>query len=388
MPADLRGADAATVRAAVESGDPLPGTAGFAGELDGVLVRDVLGRELVYVDSQDPTAWSFDPDDLGGPELLAAGHLRPLADDSDADGTSSRPVWTLPDPDPDPELDEDAAIERLRTAVAGSIDAAAGSIDAVGESTDGAEKSGLAVAFSGGVDSTAIAARTDAPLYVAGFEGSHDLEAARSAAAAVGREDDLRVVEVTHEAIERAVGEVVAATGRTNAMDVGIAVPLYLVAERVAADGYDRLALGQGADELFGGYAKVAKAPEDPRVSADTVRGARRETVLGLPDGLERDLRTLRGAGVEPVTPLLHDRVVRLALELPGELLVAGEERKVAFRRAVAPWVPASVADRDKKALQYGSLVARELDRLARQNGFKRRLNDHVRKYVESITES
>jgi asparagine synthase (glutamine-hydrolysing) len=48
--------------------------------------------------------------------------------------------------------------------------------------------------------------------------------------------------------------------------------------------------------------------------------------------------------------------------------------------------VPASIVDRDKKALQYGSLVARELDRMARQAGFKRRLNDHVRKYVESIT--
>jgi len=380
MTADLRGADAVTVRAAIESGDPLPGTAGFADELDGALVRDVLGRELVYVDRQDPSAWAFDPDDLADPELVPAGHLRPLADGPDTDGETARRVWTLPDPDPDPELDEDVAIERLRTAVAGSI-------DAVAESTDGTEKSGLAVAFSGGVDSTAIAARTDAPLYVAGFEGSHDLEAAHSAAAAIGRGDDLRVVEVTHEAIERAVGEVVAATGRTNAMDVEIAVPLYLVAERVAADGYDRLALGQGADELFGGYAKVAKAPDDPRVAADTVRNARRETVLGLPDGLERDLRTLRWAGVEPVTPLLHDRIVQRALELPGELLVAGEERKVAFRRAVGAWVPASVADRDKKALQYGSLVTRELDRLARQNGFKRRLNDHVRKYAESITE-
>jgi len=379
MTPDLRGTDPATVRRAIEETDPLPGTAGFAGELDDALVRDVLGRELVYTDRAESTAWSFDPGDLEDPALVAPGHRRPLNTglstgeaETDTTPVSDRRVWTLPDPGPNP--DEDDAVERVRTAVKRSVDAVDGT--------------GLAVAFSGGVDSTAIAARTGAPLYVAGFEDSHDLTAARSAAAAIDREDDLRVVDVTHEAIERAVVEVVAATGRTNAMDVQIAVPLYLVAERVAADGYDRLALGQGADELFGGYAKVAKAPEDPRVEAETVRGARRETVLGLPDQLERDLRTLRAAGVEPVAPLLHDRVVRSALELPGELLVAGDERKVAFRRAVASWVPASVADRDKKALQYGSLVARELDRLARQNGFKRRLNDHVRKYVESITDS
>jgi asparagine synthase (glutamine-hydrolysing) len=360
----LRGADPAVVRQARENRDPLPGTGGFAGELDGALVRDVLGRELVYAD-QESNEWAFDPDDLAEPALVPAGHVRAL--DS---GGGARRRWTLPDPEPEP--DADTAVESVR--------------EAVRDSVDSVDESGLAVAFSGGVDSTAIAARVDAPLYVAGFEGSHDVEAARSAAAALDRAVDLRVVEVTHDDIERGVREVVAATGRTNAMDVQIAVPLYLLAERVAADGHDRLALGQGADELFGGYAKVAGAPDDDRVAADTVRGARRETVLGLPDQIERDLRTLRGAGVEPVTPLLHDDVVRAALALPDELLVSGDERKVGFRRAVGEWVPASVADRDKKALQYGSLVARELDRMARQAGFKRRLNDHVRKYVESIT--
>jgi asparagine synthase (glutamine-hydrolysing) len=361
----VRGVDDGTVRAAVESGDPLPGTAGFAGELAGSLVRDVLGRELVYAD-RESDAWSFDPGDLTDPSLLPAGHARPLA------GGESRRRWTLPDPAP--ERDGDAAVRAVRGAVRERVDAV--------------DESGLAVAFSGGVDSTAVATRVDAPLYVAGFEGSHDVEAARSGATVLGREADLRVVEVTHDDIERAVRGVVAATGRTNAMDVQIAASLWLVAERVAADGYDRLALGQGADELFGGYAKVADAPRDDRVTAETVRAARRETVLGLPDQLERDLRTLRGAGVEPVVPLLHDSVVRAALALPGRLLVDGDDRKVGFRRAVGAWVPPSMVDRDKKALQYGSLVARELDRMARQAGFKRRLNDHVRTYVESITGS
>jgi asparagine synthase (glutamine-hydrolysing) len=40
----LAGTDAAIVREALDSRDPLPGTGGFAGELDGRLVRDVLGR--------------------------------------------------------------------------------------------------------------------------------------------------------------------------------------------------------------------------------------------------------------------------------------------------------------------------------------------------------
>ncbi|MFC3476177.1 asparagine synthase C-terminal domain-containing protein [Halobacterium litoreum] len=352
----MRGAAADAVETALADGDPLPGTAGFAGELpDSRLVRDVLGRELCYYDGDD---WSYDPGDLSNPTLLPAGHVREDGEVGEA--------WTLPDPPADGER----PVERVRETIEGAL--------------AGLSESGLAVAFSGGVDSALIASAVEAPLYVVGYEGSTDIEAARDAADAMGRAEDLRVHEVTLDDIEAAVPPVARAIGRTNAMDVQIALPLYLVAERVAADGFERLALGQGADELFGGYAKVAKAPDDPRTDADTVRGARRETLLSLPDQLERDLLALRAAGVEPVTPLLRDDVVRAALSLPGEWLVSGETRKRALREAARERLPDSVASRDKKAVQYGSLVAREVDRLARQAGFKRRMDDHVTKYVES----
>ncbi|ELZ22255.1 asparagine synthase [Halosimplex carlsbadense 2-9-1] len=356
----LRGASTETVRRALADGDPLSGTAGFAGSVDGRVVRDVLGRQPVFTEADDPSAWSFDPAALSNPATVPAGHVR------GPDGDER--VWTLPNPRP--ATDERAAVRAVRSAVRGAIDDTA--------------TEGLAVAFSGGVDSAALAARLDAPLYVAGFPESHDVEAARTAAAKLDR--DLRVVEVTHGDIERAVPEVAGATRRANAMDVSIALPLYLVAERAASEGFDRLAVGQGADELFGGYAKVARAPEDDRVAADTVRGARREVVGTLPDQLERDVLALRGAGVEPVAPLLSDRVVAAALDLPGGLLVTDRgERKWALRLAVREWVPDPVAFREKKAVQYGSLVSRELDRLARQAGFKRRMDDHVGQYVDSL---
>jgi asparagine synthase (glutamine-hydrolysing) len=39
----------------------------------------------------------------------------------------------------------------------------------------------------------------------------------------------------------------------------------------------------------------------------------------------------------------------------------------------------------DKKAVQYGTYVSRELDRLARQAGFKRRMDDHVGQYLDAL---
>ncbi len=356
----ITGTDAALVRRALAEADPLPGTRGFAGEVADCLVRDVLGRQPLFSESGRRRPWSHDPTTLDDPVAVPPGHTR------GADGDTR--VWTLPDPAP--AADHEEAIAAVRSALDRTV---------TNVSTDG-----LAVAFSGGVDSAVLAARLDAPLYTVGFPGSHDVEAARSAAAALDRH--VRVVELDHDALEDAVPRLVAALGRTNAMDIQIALPLFLVAEAASADGFDRLAVGQGADELFGGYAKVARAPDDPRVEADTVRGARREVLQTLPAQLERDVLALRAAGVEPVAPLLHDRVVRAALSLPGALLVTDRgERKWALRRAVRNWLPDPVVFREKKAVQYGSLVSRELDRLARQHGFKRRMDDHVTQYIESL---
>ncbi len=375
----LRGASAQTVRNTLAAGDPLPGASGcgsaamggFGGLVDGQLVCDVLGRQPVYSErnAADPTAekaWSFSPGDLTEPVVVPPGVVRT------ADGDSQQ--LTLPEPSVD---DPSSAQTAVSTALKGAL-----GLETDRRSTD------TAVAFSGGIDSALVAAGyPEAPLYVIGFEGSHDIATAREAAAAMGRGGDLHILELDHKTLENAVSRVVEATGRTNPMDVSIALPLVLVAERAQADGFGRLALGQGADELFGGYSKVVDPAADHRVTAETVRGAVTETIRTLPGQLERDVCGLQSVGLEPVTPFLQDRVVAAALRLPGELLAAQTERKIALRTFARNErvVPESVASTDKKAVQYGSYVSRELDRLARQAGYKRRMDDHVGQYIRSL---
>ena len=377
----LRGASPAVVRAALDAGDPLPGASGrgppamggFGGLFEGRLVRDVLGRQPLYSEREadDPTvegAWAFVPTALDDPVVVPPGAVRTV------DGDSQRLTM------PEPAVDDPVTAQRaVNTALLEALRIA-----------DEDTPADTAVAFSGGVDSALVAAGLpDAPLYVIGFEGSHDIATAREAAAAMGRTDDLSVIELDHETLETAVPRVARAIGRTNPMDVSIALPLLLVAERVRADGYSRLALGQGADELFGGYSKVVDPKADHRVEADTVREAVNETITTLPEQLERDVCGLEAVGVEPVTPFLQDRVVDAALRLPGELLATGEERKIALRAFARDEdvLPKPVASTDKKAVQYGSYVSRELDRLARQAGYKRRMDDHVGQFIRSLCE-
>ncbi len=354
----LRGADPTVVRRAIEDERALPGGQGFAGVYDGRLVRDVLGREPLFVETASPPdgrpTWAFTPTDLDQPRPFPAGAVG---------DPEPRQLWKLPADRPPADEPIDALERAIRAALADL-------------SAD------VPVAFSGGVDSGVVASATDGPLIVTGFPESHDLAAAREGAAALDR--PLEICQLDHDRLREAVEVVTRATGRTNPMDVAIAVPLYLAARVAAEAGYDRLAVGQGADELFGGYAKIAKAPTDSRVEADTVRGARTEVLRTLPDQLERDVLAIRAAGVDPVAPLLDDRVVEAALELPEAQLVDGERRKVGLRAAVEGMVPEAIRTREKKALQYGTYVSRELDRLARRAGFKRRMDDHVGRYIEA----
>ncbi len=353
----IRGTTPEVVRTAIADRDSFPGTRGFAGAVDGRLVRDVLGRQPLFVDataqcSSGPPPWAFTPTELDTPQLFPAGHVGT---------TDPESLWSLP-------TAPSSSISTLTHAITAALDDIEDTIP---------------VAFSGGIDSGAIAAAGSGPLFAAGFPDSPDLVAATAGADALKR--SLHTVELDHERLQQAVVTVATATGRTNPMDVTIAVPLYLTAVAVKEAGYDRLALGQGADELFGGYAKVAKAPSDPRVDATTVRAARDEVLQTLPAQLPRDILAVRAAGVDPVLPLLDDRVVVAGLGLPESALVSESQRKVGLRKAVADWVPESIRRRDKKAVQYGTYVSRELDRLARQAGFKRRMDNHVGKYISSL---
>jgi asparagine synthase (glutamine-hydrolysing) len=353
------------------------------------LGRDVLGRYPVYYDTERKDRWAFDPTELDAPELLPAGTARILPNDPDHPGDpNAERLFDLPagTPDHDDPAEVGGLLHRNLNGAFADVER-----EARGENHR------VAVAFSGGVDSAVVAAglrearrrqaaddaAADPNCYVVGFPDSQDVAVARETAALL--DFDLRVVEVTHRKLERAVPEVARAIGRTNPMDVSIALPLYLAGERAAAEGYTHLAVGQGADELFGGYQKVVDPADDHRVEADTVRGARRETLLSLPDQLPRDVLALRAAGVEPVAPFLDDRIVDIALDLAPNCIVDGERRKVALREAASHRLPVAVAEREKKAVQYGSNVSRELDRLARQAGFKRRMDDHVGQYVRSL---
>ena len=222
------------------------------------------------------------------------------------------------------------------------------------------------ILFSSGLDSTLIAylasRHSDVVLYTAGTEDSPDLEWARKVADYFGWELRERVFDL--EDVEEAARKVIFAIEEPNPMNLAIGLPLYFATGLAGEDGVRVLLSGQGADELFGGYAKYIERPE--LMWEDLLNIAERN--------LARDDKVAMLNGVEGRFPFLSLPVVGIALRTPVGLKIAEGERKVILRRlALGLGIPEWIANREKKAAQYGSRAQKLLEKLAKREGLSLR---------------
>ena len=225
------------------------------------------------------------------------------------------------------------------------------------------------VAFSGGVDSALIADIAGLPVVAVGMNGSHDALWAAKAARMMGL--DLDIVTPT----EREVAEAIRRTVRAipdpkNPIEVSIATTLFFVAAWAAEQGHTRILAGQGADELFGGYARYLSSPDLPaeleRDIADHGRQRARDQAVAA----------LHGAYFS--MPYIDIRVMRAARSIPAGERVRGGVRKHPLREVAERHIPAEIARAEKKAMQYGSGIWQTMRRLSRQNGYKKSVQGYL----------
>jgi len=230
-----------------------------------------------------------------------------------------------------------------------------------------------AVALSGGVDSALVAALARRDCIVVGVEGSADLKQAKVVADVLDL--SLKTVTIDPGRIEEALAEVLAVIPRSNPVDASIAATLYFVAEWAGDHGYERILAGQGADELFGGYARY--------LETDTLAIDLERDFLSLPLQSARDQAVAGLFDAYFSLPYLDVRVMRAAGAIPAEEKVRGGIRKRPLRKVAALYMPIGVAYREKKAMQYGSGVMREMRRSARRRRYK-----GVQEWLNSIRRS
>ena len=219
----------------------------------------------------------------------------------------------------------------------------------------------VAVAFSGGVDSSVLAAcarrHTEVVACCAAAEGARDEEKATLAAEALGVK--LETVKLTSGVVEAELGEM-RLPFEPTVMDRSLWCLYSVVSRRAAEAGAEVILLGQLADELFGGYAKYQVAMEsggEGAAQALMTRDVEEYAARGRVRDFDACARWL-----PPRFPFEAEEIVALGLALPVSYKIRGGERKAVLRRAaVLVGVPDELANAPKKAAQYSSGIQKML---------------------------
>jgi asparagine synthase (glutamine-hydrolysing) len=231
-----------------------------------------------------------------------------------------------------------------------------------------------AIAFSGGLDSSILAAMCkDAKLYSVGMAGSHDIVQTKKAAQLLRLLDNLHLHEITIEELESAIPHVIIAIESPDPLMVSIALPLYFASKYANSDGLRVILSGQGADELFAGYKRYESLPPE-----DLEIALRTDLDNIARNNLERDDAVTMANSVELRVPYLDKKVIELALSISPELKIHNGIRKYILRRAASKILPDELAWKEKKAAQYSSGIYSAMEKLSRKNGYGKDLRHYL----------
>jgi len=243
----------------------------------------------------------------------------------------------------------------------------------------------VAVAFSGGLDSSVIAfLAKKCPVQIhlvhVSLRDQTETEEARKAAAELNL--PLSVYLFDPGEVEKILGRVVELIEEPDPVKAAIGVPFFWIAQKTAEAGFDVLLAGQGADELFGGYQRYVN--EYLTHGKEKVRETMFADVLRLNESnIERDEKICGFHGLELRLPFASFKIAEFAVSLPVELKIekrADGLRKLVLRKAALNMgLPEAAVSKPKKALQYATGVNAVLGKLAKRQGLT------VRAYVERL---
>lgn len=232
----------------------------------------------------------------------------------------------------------------------------------------------VAVAFSGGLDSSLIAyllkeMGLKVQLYTASIGSGVEVGRAVEAAEALGF--PLTVVEVPVDEVESYVSRVLWLMEDPNPLKVEIAVPILVAAEHASRDGFNTLFLGQGGDELYAGYKRFEEMYRE-RGEAWVEHEVYVSVAESYLNNFQRDEPLLTASTVRGRYPFYDLQLVSHALSIPAFMNLPGLNglRKGVLRLVgKALGLPSKVYQAPKKAVQYGSGSHQAIRQLARRQG-------------------
>ncbi|SER82947.1 asparagine synthase B [Salipaludibacillus aurantiacus] len=216
----------------------------------------------------------------------------------------------------------------------------------------------VGVLLSGGLDSSLISAigqrikRQDQPLhsFCVGNEGSPDLQAAREVADYIGTIHHEYVY--TKDELVEALPKVIYYLESYDPSLVRSAIPTYFVS-KLASDYVKVILSGEGADELFSGYAYLQEIQNPVELNKELYR-----IVNSLHNiNLQRLDRMSMAHSLEGRVPFLDLELIDYVLSLPAEWKLSSDEsmEKTLLRKAFNGYLPDSLLWRKKAEFSEGS---------------------------------
>jgi asparagine synthase (glutamine-hydrolysing) len=243
----------------------------------------------------------------------------------------------------------------------------------------------VAVAFSGGLDSSLVAflakkLGVKVQLFHVSLENQPETEEAIRAAELLDL--PLQVNLFKESDVEAVLPKVVELIEEADPIKASIGVPFFWTAQSAAEAGFRVMLAGQGADELFGGYQRYVT--EFCEFNEDKVRQTMFNDVVGIHESnLERDLKICGYHDVELRVPFGEFELAQFAMGLPCELKFraqADSERKILLRKTALDFgLPTLMAEKPKKAVQYSTGINNAVKRIAKKHA------KTVNQYIEEL---
>ena len=217
------------------------------------------------------------------------------------------------------------------------------------------------IAFSGGVDSSltyVLAEKTGLkpiPVTVC-KKGAYDEKASLESARLLGATDNHIVMYLDETIAEEDIRRIVGIVEDPNLMQVSLSIPLYVLAKEVA--GGNVLLMGQGSDELFGGYQKYIDKYRE-KGAEDAEKEIRLDVLMSHRFNFSREDKIASEYDMDLWYPLISPGIVYYVFSKPLSFKIKGlddETRKWLIRK-ISEYIglPRKIIYRKKKAMQYSS---------------------------------
>jgi len=223
----------------------------------------------------------------------------------------------------------------------------------------------IGVAFSGGVDSTLLAKLVkdmgyDVHLLTIGFQDSHDINFAKEVNQILNFSHSIS--EIDPEKFKEVSQKINQTIKSDNLSWNENSIAFYYVAELAQKNGLKTVVTANGIDELFCGYNSYREAIEK----------GEDEVVKMMNDKLKNEKEMMVAInvvtaefGVTMIQPFLLPNFIEYAKKIPISEKIHGQDdmqRKHPIRELAMDYgVPEVAAQKQKKALQYGSKIHKSL---------------------------